>query len=231
MIFKNKIDKMVDKNRCYDIFQMAKVGNLRMYEPKTIKKRLEFKFERNNRVDQYLRLKLVLSLGAVRGEFLIKIFLRIINLAKEIFVLNIEQGQEVFIPLELTQDNYPHSFRFYDPILQLIQENCTQVKREHFILKGQLQIERIKEENRVLRIKDALLGTDESAKLTFKHTQINAKKDTTIDPLQSEHSMGVQRSKYITIENELDRMKKQYDGLIENNHGNKIEEKLNLRYC
>ena len=81
---------------------MAKVGNLRMYEPKTIKKRLEFKFERNNRVDQYLKLKLVLSLGAVKGEFLIQIFLRIISLAKEIFVLNIEQGQEVFIPLELT---------------------------------------------------------------------------------------------------------------------------------
>ena len=83
----------------------------------------------------------------------------------------------------------------------------------------------------VLRVKDALVGADESAKLTFKHSIINGKKETTIDPQRSEHSMGVQRSKYLTIENELDRMKKQYDSLIEKNFDSKIEEKLNLRYC
>ena len=47
-----------------------------------------------------------------------------IELAREIYILDIEQGQEVFIMPELSQQTLPKSFNFYDPILKIIQESC-----------------------------------------------------------------------------------------------------------
>jgi len=36
------------------------------------------------------------------------------------FVYNIAMGQEVFIPRDLSMDIFPKSFRYYDPIFQII---------------------------------------------------------------------------------------------------------------
>ena len=39
---------------------------------------------------------------------------------KQIFLLEVEQGGEVFIPRELNQSDYPVSFRFYNFINNFI---------------------------------------------------------------------------------------------------------------
>jgi hypothetical protein len=57
------------------------------------------------------------TLGKLNPVVFITIKLRQIHLAKEIYVLDIEQGQEVFILPELSQQCLPVSCKFYDPIL------------------------------------------------------------------------------------------------------------------
>lgn len=57
---------------------------------------------------------------------------------KQSFLLHFEQGNEVMIPEELSQDDMPLSFRYYDPIIILIQERLSQNKREYFKVKKQL---------------------------------------------------------------------------------------------
>ena len=54
----------------------------------------------------------------------------------------------------------------------------------------------------------ALIGSnsDGSAKLTFKHSVINEKEKKEIDYTNSQHSMGLQRSKYVVIEHNIDKI-------------------------
>ena len=100
--FSKVIKKMTDKNNCYDLFQNAIVGNRRMFEEKPVIKMLRYKFDRRNLMNMYGKLRLIISLRAVEGELFILLLLQSIKLAKEIFVLEIEQGLETFIPPELS---------------------------------------------------------------------------------------------------------------------------------
>lgn len=59
----------------------------------------------------------MIAVGGLIDIFYIKCTLRKISLMKKLFVLELEQGQEVFIPKDLTCDNYPFSYHYYDPII------------------------------------------------------------------------------------------------------------------
>lgn len=62
----------------------------------------------------------------------IKLLLKKIAICKEILVQDVEMGQEVFIPKELSQNDLPQSMKYYDPILQIITDNISDDKREYF---------------------------------------------------------------------------------------------------
>lgn len=63
-----------------------------MYEQRSIKKMVEFKIRRKMLDDQLMKLKLILSIGALQDVFYIKALLKKIKLSKELFVLELEQG-------------------------------------------------------------------------------------------------------------------------------------------
>lgn len=50
--------------------------------------------------------------------------------------MDVEDGGEVYIPKELSQDHLPYSFRYYDPILNLIMDNFDEEKVEYFQIKN-----------------------------------------------------------------------------------------------
>ena len=62
---------MMDKNNCYDIFHESMVGNRRMYEEKTVIKRLRYKFDIRGRKEICDKLGIILSLRAVSKELFI----------------------------------------------------------------------------------------------------------------------------------------------------------------
>jgi len=78
------------------------------------------------------------NLRAVQKEVFIHVMLRKIKIAKEMFISNIECGKDVFIPQELSQDHLPSSFRYYDPIVQIINNDCSVEARQNFILKNKM---------------------------------------------------------------------------------------------
>mmetsp|Transcript_21305 Transcript_21305/g.32979 ORF Transcript_21305/g.32979 Transcript_21305/m.32979 type:complete len:82 (-) Transcript_21305:1133-1378(-) len=81
----------------------------------------------------------------MHGVFALKILQKKIALAREAFVLEIEQGAEVFIPHELSQDKLPLSFRFYDPVLKIIHTNMSHERKQYFSLKTEFNLNRIKD--------------------------------------------------------------------------------------
>ena len=68
----------------------------------------------------YTKVKFVVNLKATRTSVLLMLKLQKIRLAKEIFVIEIEQGGEVFIPWELNQGDIGRSFRYYDSLVLLV---------------------------------------------------------------------------------------------------------------
>ena len=55
----------------------------------------------------YQKLAFILGLRCVKGILFIRVALKKIKLAKELFTMGIEQGEEVYIPKELAQNKLP----------------------------------------------------------------------------------------------------------------------------
>jgi hypothetical protein len=50
----------------------------------------------------------------------VKALLLKIELAKKLFVLDISDGDEMFIPKDLSLNQLSMSFRYYDPLIQIV---------------------------------------------------------------------------------------------------------------
>lgn len=117
---------IADKENCLDIFRdvMTVLADKEQdgHSKTNERKFLKDKISRNSREKTIIKLNMVIKLRAINGIAYLRCLLRKIQIAKELFILEIEQGAEVFIPKELSQDHLPYSMRYYDPIVALIQE-------------------------------------------------------------------------------------------------------------
>ena len=80
-------------------------------------------------------MKMIMQLRAVRGTIFIEVLLMKIALVKEIILYDLEKGYDILIPKELSQDELPYSFRYYDPIIAMIQENFSEISKDHLAFK------------------------------------------------------------------------------------------------
>lgn len=80
------------------------------------------------------KLNLLINLKAMHGVMYIKVVLKLIQLNKIKFISEIEEGLEVYIPSKLSMRTLPASYRYYDPIIIIIQEKMTiKIKQKAFI--------------------------------------------------------------------------------------------------
>jgi len=114
-------------------------------------------------------------------------------------------------------------------------------------LKNKLTLEYINNDSLQLKLLK-ILGLDSlEMPLSFKHTKIDnskifGKKRKDIDHLKSEHSMSIQKSKYIVIEDNVSRLQKYANIIAESQQAHNQNEPyvynhiykdnhLNLRFC
>ena len=71
-----------------------------------------------------------------------------------------------------------------------------------------MNIERIDSDDYDRKFLSRLLSGDEN-KSTFKHSVINVADEILVDPHRTVQCLALQRSKYITVDNDLERLKKQ----------------------
>ena len=109
--------------------------------------------------------------------------------------MEVEQGSEVFIPRELAQKQLPLSFRFYDPILKMVQELICDDKKDFFVLKSVTALEVLKKVDAQKRFLEKMGFQDtqdeDMSKLTFKHQAVNKRDENYINVLNSLHSKAV----------------------------------------
>ena len=71
---------------------------------------IEFKSKKRIIEKMINKVKFVKCFDILKGEVYNFLLLRLIELEKELFVLDVEQGNEVFIPKALSVAEYPMSF-------------------------------------------------------------------------------------------------------------------------
>ena len=114
---------MISKNTSQDIFQDTVVNGVRMYPEKSLNNKVKFKMQKTKKEGLYMKLQFLKSLGILNGMIRLEVNLKLITLAKEIFILNIGEGTPVYIPNELSQRVLPYSYKYYDPIISLIKND------------------------------------------------------------------------------------------------------------
>ena len=72
------------------------------------------------------------NLKCIFGIIYLNCIIKMINIHKEILILEIERGMEVLIPKMIRQNDLPISFRYYDPVIKIIHSSMSTEKRGYF---------------------------------------------------------------------------------------------------
>ena len=138
---------------------------------------------------------------SVDGILFIKLKLKQIMLKKELFLLDVEQGDEVLIPHELSMEQFPLSFWYYDFILNYLTENVQDEIRDQILFQTTFQFEFFQRENLEMKLY-RMIGWHNpeiylSSKLVVKHAIVNHNENKNINQDKSHHTQHVQKSKFI----------------------------------
>tara|TARA_B110000285_G_scaffold201839_1_gene236758 strand:- start:49 stop:306 length:258 start_codon:yes stop_codon:yes gene_type:complete len=81
---------------------------------------VKYKLKLNHLTGNYKTMKLLLGFGCINGKNFVQLNIKLIDIAKQLLLLNLEQGGDAHIYPELSQRNMPMSLKYYDPILKII---------------------------------------------------------------------------------------------------------------
>ena len=132
-----KVELAFSKNDCLELFRDLEnltLKNDKAHNAKTdcYKDFVTYRMKKIELTDQFNRLNLMVKNRLLGGLLFVKVLIMRNEVRKKLLILDVELGREVFIPTELSQDNLPLSFRYYDFILRFIQTNISNEKRERF---------------------------------------------------------------------------------------------------
>ena len=82
---------------------------------------VSFKFKRKIKLFRLTSLNIMLKMGFIKGPRFIEALLMRSEIEKELFLMDIELGNETLLPQGINLKEYAYSFRYYDFILNLIQ--------------------------------------------------------------------------------------------------------------
>lgn len=199
---------LFDKTKCCDVFNDVIVDDIQMYEQRSGRVKLQMKFKRMQMTSQLTKVKFMLGVGGLTDLFYLKAVLRKIQLQKAMFVLELEQGQEVYVPNELSCDTYPQGFRYYDPIIQIVNHLFTADNQVYHTLKTEFNLDKIKGSDWVkdLLIRVGVLENPKKPQLFTRHQLINENLLNEIDHTQSHHALALQKSRYLLVDSQEERL-------------------------
>ena len=71
------------------------------------------------------KIALLEKLKILKGPLYIQVKLKRIEIARDLFMIDVETGREVFIRKSLSQQDLPMSYRYYDSIFNFIQNRMS----------------------------------------------------------------------------------------------------------
>jgi hypothetical protein len=94
---------------------------------RSIVKKLNYKNQKSKLGELLRKFDMLLFLKAVKGVMFIKCMIAKIEVCKQLYILELEQGTDVYLHQELCVDQYPSSYHYYDFILNYSLEALSQL--------------------------------------------------------------------------------------------------------
>ena len=165
---------------------------------------------------------MILACKSLRGILYVEVLLEKFKTIKELFIHEVEDGIETFIPKDLSQDHLPMSFRYYDPVIAVVSEHVSHLKRENLTLKQKVahKLHFEGDIGRLVLEKTGVYTPKANEPLVFKYTALNKKPPTGVNHHNSHHTMALQRSKYICLDDNIGK-----EFVLENQSKKKLKEK------
>lgn len=201
-----KIQEIMKKERCIDIFRDAFVKNEKeANDMLRIQRATIYKFRIRSLQQQFDKIKMLLQMRIIKGSMYLMLILKKIETSKQIFMLEIQSGKDVFVPQDLSQSQLPLSFRYYDPILLLIKNRMPHENNEIFGLQKAMDFHHNQESLSALMLQKVginvnLYSDDQGKKLTYQHGIVNTQREIEINHYGSPHVSQLQRSDYLSID-------------------------------
>ena len=126
-----------------------------------------------------------------------------IQLTKQIFIQDIEEGLETIIPKELSQSRLPYSCRYYDPILAILQSGISDDRKMYFNVAKDVafNIHRTNDpKQQILEELGVYENEKKEKKLTTIFLSAQKRADIEVNHHKSKHTLNLQRSEYICID-------------------------------
>lgn len=142
--------------------------------------RVEVKHKRLKLLSKLNKIKIVLNMRIVHPYFLLRLMIEKIQIVKDMFVQEISLGNEVLIPRELSQDNFPMSFRYYDFILNHVMDNVSNDTQTLYAFKNDFRLQFYKVHKSLYETLLEQLGMNEDTrklKTTNKMALVETKND------------------------------------------------------
>ena len=162
--------------------------------------------------------------------------LKDLQLIKEIFVQDVEQGEEVAIPYDLNLQKQALSYQFYDPILNIVQQLISEEIRGQVSLKYNYLLQSMKNNKNAICNLDALWkesnGKSYEDNYSITHTKDDGNELQHLTQSNEMHNINIvntyecynlQSSQYITLENDPIKLKKQYTFLKKQRKLNSVD--------
>jgi hypothetical protein len=140
-----------------------------------------------------MKLNMMLACKSLRGSLYLEVLLEKYKLVKELFINEVENGTETYIPKDLSQDHLPMSYRYYDPIIAIISEHVSHQKRENLTLKQKVayKLHFDGDVRRQILEKAGVHSKRGNEPLVFKYTALNKKPPVGINHNNSHHTMAL----------------------------------------
>ena len=137
-----------DKSKCADIYLRTMIEKdkntmINMYEQRSYRVLLKYKWNKMQLQNKLNKIKFLIGVGELVDIFYIKAVLLKKSLVKQIFVLDIEHNQEIYIPDLLSVDMYPYSFRYYDPIITITNRLFDKKQKMYHCLKTEFFLKKL----------------------------------------------------------------------------------------
>lgn len=205
---KNCLKQITSKDKPIDLFKDYMTQDNGDLLKEDLQKWVRYKFRRFQLDKNLRKIRNLVGSKIITGSRFLMAQLKIFQIVKSIFLLEFELGLEVLIPEELRQSHLPWSYRYYDPIILLIQEKLSKDRRDFSQVKKQLGLIFDKKLSLAGQTKD-LIGTKSDGpkkkKMKTQQQNVDLKKEYIdqqgdIDHHRSKHIMMLQRSNYISMQ-------------------------------
>jgi hypothetical protein len=177
--------KLIYKGSCVDIFR--DIGRDE-YQGFTVKHFLRTKFLQMQYAAQYKKINMILGFGLAKGSLYILLLMKRIDVSKDILMLEVEDGLEVFLQSDLNLEKLPYSFRYYDFLINYIKEKLSDDRREFYTNEKLMALH---VHNKIFNksLTKKLIG--DKAKLTFQYDVVNKRNRKEVNYFSTPNSLEV----------------------------------------